>query len=479
MAFDLQKRHHYWFQQISNIPRASYNEKAISDFICQFATTHNLQYKQDEVWNVFVFKPASKGKESASPLILQAHMDMVPAIRPGAKHDFQKDPIQLVEKDGWLYAKDTTLGADDGIGVAMMLTILEDDSIPHPPLECIFSVQEEVGLGGAMHMKPEDIQADRMISLDSMNHDVADLCCAGGCYGNATAQLLMEENEEPTYTLHISGLQGGHSGADIHKERGNANLVLTRILVEAMEENVDIHIVNMTCTSRSNAIPPEADITFTSATKKNELMDTIQRSFDAIQNELSSSDAHIAYTCKEIQKAPKAADKRSTQNFLYFLYTCPTGFQHASMSIPGLTVTSLNLGTISTNNDTISMQWLIRSMFASAVKDLSHKIEILAKTYAISYEASTFFPGWEYAEISPIRDKFEKALKNHGDTLKKVAEHGGLEVGVFSSLHPGLDITTVGAVCQNFHTYEERLNISSFDFGFEILKDILKQCCED
>lgn len=479
MTFDIQKRHHYWFQKISQIPRASYNEKEISDFICNFAKQHDLQYKQDAVWNVCVFKPASKAYENASPLILQAHMDMVPAIRPGSKHDFAKDPIELIEKDGWLYAKDTTLGADDGIGVAMMLAILEDDHLPHPPLECIFTVQEEVGLGGAMHLQKEDIQADRLISLDSMNHDVADLCCAGGCYGQAIAKLHMIENHAPTYVLHIAGLQGGHSGTDIHKERGNANSVIVRIMEEAIQKDIDIHIVNMTCTSRSNAIPPEAEITFASNCETQQLYKQIQQSFAAIQNELVSSDPNITYTCQQVTQAHKASDTQSSQDFIHFLYICPSGFQHASMSIPGLTVTSLNLGTIETKDDTITMQWLIRSMFASAVQDISRKIEVCAKAYHIDYQANTFFPGWEYAEVSPIRDKFAKALERHGNTLKTEAAHGGLEVGVFASLHPGLDITTVGAVCENYHTFDERLQISSFDYGFEILKDIIAQCCED
>lgn len=479
MTFDIQKRHHYWFQQISQIPRASYNEKGISDFICAFAKEHNFKYKQDEVWNVCVWKQASKGYENASALILQAHMDMVPAVRPGSKHDFTKDPIELIEKDGWLYAKDTTLGADDGIGVAWMLAILEDDSIQHPPLECIFTVQEEVGLGGAMHLQKEDIQADRLISLDSMNHDVADLCCAGGCYGQAQAKLHMLENHAPTYVVHIAGLQGGHSGTDIHKERGNANIVIIRMMEEALHQGIDIHIVNMHCSSRSNAIPPEAEMTFASDSDAKRIVTVLQKSFAEIQNELSSSDPNITYTCQQCPQAPRAANTQTSEDFIHFLSICPNGFQHVSMSIPGLTVTSLNLGTIETKDDTITMQWLIRSMFASAVQDISRKIAICAKAYHIEYQAHTFFPGWEYAKVSPIRDKFAKALEKHGNTLKTEAAHGGLEVGVFASLHPGLDITTVGAVCENYHTFDERLQISSFDYGFEILKDIIAQCCED
>ena len=480
MEFDVNKyRHHYWFQKINEVPRASFNEKEISDFICTFAKEHNLKYRQDEAYNVFVFKQASKGAESASPLILQAHMDMVPAKRPGSNHDFEKDPIELVEKDGWLYAKDTTLGADDGLGVAYMLSILEDDSVVHPRLECIFTVQEEVGLGGALAMKPEDIQADRMISLDSMNNDVADLCCAGGCYVNANKTMNMVDNTLPTYQLHINGLQGGHSGAEIHLEKGNANVIAVRILKEVMDKDVDIHFVSMNCESRSNAIPPETDIIFTSGTDQTELEKKISESSDRIKDELKSSDPNYGYTLNVVDTIKECADNKSTEELLNFMYICPNGFQHKSMAIEGLTVTSLNLGSISTKDNTISIQYFVRSMFESAVKDLSNKIKVCANVFGLEYQTSDFFPGWEYEEISPIREKFAKALENHGKKLKEVAEHGGLEVGVFSALHPGLDITTVGAVCENYHTFDERLNIESFNLGIEILKDILDQCTKD
>lgn len=480
MEFDVNKyRHHYWFQKMNEVPRASFHEKGISDFICAFAKEHHLEYRQDEAYNVFVFKPASVGAENASPLILQAHMDMVPAKRPGSTHDFDKDPIELVEKDGWLYAKDTTLGADDGLGVAYMLTILEDDSIVHPKLECIFTVQEEVGLGGALAMKPEDIQADRMVSLDSMNNDVADLCCAGGCYVDVVGTMNMVENDAPTYQLHICGLQGGHSGADIHLEKGNANVIAVRILKETMNASIDVHLVSMQCESRSNAIPPESDIIFTSKTDKTELENKISEISSFIHEELKSSDPNYRYTLNVIETAKECADQQSTENILNFMYICPNGFQHKSMAIKDLTVTSLNLGSISTKDNKILIQYFVRSMFESAVKDIANKIKVCANIFHLAYQTSDFFPGWEYSEVSPIREKFAKALENHGKTLKKVAEHGGLEVGVFSSLYPGLDITTVGAVCEYYHTFDERLNIESFNFGLEILKDILNQCTQD
>lgn len=474
-----QKRHHYWFEEISRIPRASYNEKGISDFVCEFAKEHGLEYYRDEVWNVFVFKPASKGAENASPLILQAHMDMVPAKKPGSDHDFAKDPIELVEEDGWLKAKDTTLGGDDGIGVAWMLSILEDETMVHPALECIFSVQEEVGLGGALAMKPEDIRADRLISLDSMDHDVADLCCSGGCYIDCKATLNMIDADAPAYRLHVGGLAGGHSGVEIHLEKGNANVCAVRILEEAMEKNIHINMVSFTCGSRSNAIPPECDVVFVSDSDEETLRSVIAASSERIRRELDSSDPGFFTSVEKEEGVTECADEISSRKLLNFLYMCPNGFMHQSMAIEGLTVTSLNLGAIHTEGNAVCMQWLVRSMFDSAVYDLARRIRIAAACNDVEYSAGDFFPGWEYAKISPLRDKFAKALENHGGTLKEVASHGGLEVGIFASLHPGIDITTVGAVCRDYHTYDEKLDIDSFDYGFEILKDMMEQCTHD
>lgn len=476
MTFDISNRECYWFSKISEIPRASYHEKQISDFIVQFAKEHQLKYTQDEVWNVCVYKPASKGCETASPIILQGHIDMVPSKVPGSTHDFSKDPIEIYEENGFLKAKGTTLGADDGIAVAWMLSILEDTTLVHPPLECIFTVQEEVGLGGALHLKPSDIQADRLISLDSMGEGVADLCCAGGCYVECSKRFQTMNNTDPTYTLYIDGLKGGHSGADIHLERGNAIHILVRILQEIQ---CDVHLIDFTCDNAANVIPSNATVTFSSNVNKGTIELAIQASFQFIHEELISSDPDVSYTFAQVDTASTCADSTTTKDILDFIQLTPNGFGHRSMSIKGLTVTSLNLGTVKTAENTITMTWLLRSMFDSAVKEMCQKIEIAASRCNIQYSASSFFPGWQYSEVSKIRDKFAKAMEHQGKKLIVKAEHGGLEVGIFASLHPGLDITTIGANCTGFHSPQEQLDIQSFHNGMETLKDVLKQCTKD
>lgn len=476
MLFNISNRECYWFSKISKIPRSSYHEKEISDFIVQFAKEHSLKYTQDDVWNICIYKQASKGYEEAKPIILQGHMDMVPSKELDSNHDFIKDPIEIYEEDGYLKAKGTTLGADDGIAVAWMLSILEDETLIHPPLECIFTVQEEVGLGGALRLKASDIQADRLISLDSMEEGEADLCCAGGCYVECTKELHIIPNTDNTYKLEINGLKGGHSGTDIHLERGNAIHILVRILQEI---NYDVNLVNFTCDNAANVIPSNASITFTSNTNTEIIHNAIQESFEHIKEELLSSDKDISYTFTQIDTVSSSADNASTNDLLDFIQMTPNGFYHRSMSIEGLTVTSLNLGTIKTNDNKITMTWLLRSMFDSAVKDLCKKIEIAAKRCDVEFNASSFFPGWQYSEVSPIREKFAKALEHQGRKLKVKAEHGGLEVGIFASLHQGLDITTVGANCTGYHSPQEKLDIQSFHNGLKTLKDILEQCAKE
>ena len=286
----------YWFRKISEIPRPSYHEKAISDFIVKFAEEHGLKAEQDEVWNVIVEKPASSGYEHAPALILQGHMDMVPQKRPGSHHDFLKDPIRLKEENGLLKAEDTTLGADDGLGVAWMLAVLEDDSLIHPKLECMFTVQEEVGLGGAMHLKPEAIRADRLLSLDCCAEGITDLCCAGGQYAYMDAKLNRTVNDSPVYEIQISGLKGGHSGADVHRERGNAICIAARIAEEMIRNGIQVRAVSMNCDEKANAIPRSCSFRFASASEEKRIMESIHTSTEKISEELHSSDPGFACT---------------------------------------------------------------------------------------------------------------------------------------------------------------------------------------
>lgn len=470
----------YWFRKISEIPRPSYHEKAISDFIVKFAEEHGLKAEQDEVWNVIVEKPASAGYEQAPALILQGHMDMVPQKRPGSDHDFRKDPIRLKEENGLLKAEDTTLGADDGLGVARMLAVLEDDTLIHPRLECLFTVQEEVGLGGAMHLKPEAIRADRLLSLDCCSEGITDLCCAGGQYAYMDAKLNWIANESAVYEMQIGGLKGGHSGADIHRERGNAVCIAARIAEEMIRNGIEVRAISLNCDEKANAIPRTCSFRFASSSKEPEIRASIQTSAEKISEELHSSDPGFSCIVSASKPEEKAADEVSTKNLLDFIWLAPQGFQHRSMDpkLNGLTVTSLNAGTAETFEDRITVTWLIRSMFDSASADLLGILKTLASRCKVGFRYTEFFPGWQYAEHSELREIYAEVMKKQGRELKAEAEHGGLEVGIFAALHPGLDICTLGADCRYYHTYDEELDLASFRRGYQTLRGIIAECAE-
>ena len=466
----------YWFQQISEIPRPSQHENQISDFIARFAQEHHLTYEQDEVYNVIIEKPASKGHEDKAPLILQAHMDMVPDRKPGYIHDWSKDPILLKEEDGFLKAEGTTLGADDGLGVAWMLAILEDETLIHPPLECIFTVMEEIGLVGARALKADAIRADRLICLDSMNQNACDLCSAGGCYAKAEKQLIMEKNTDPTYCLEISGLSGGHSGTDIHKEKGNAIKIIVRILQEMVLKDIDVKVVSLDGGSKENAIMWNAMARFASCEKEESIRSFIEKAVSAVRIELQESDPGLTFRLNPVDQSAQSADTKSTKELLDFLYLVPDGFQHRSMAIEGLTVTSTNLGVISTKDNVVTMLFLMRSTMDSAVEHLCNMMNSLAQMTDTVFIRDEFFRGWNYDSNSKLRRQFAEVLAEEGIELKMNAEHGGLEVGIFAGLHPGLDIITLGANCTGYHTFEEKLDLKSFAYSYQILRKLITKC---
>lgn len=476
MKFDLQKRQCYWFNEIAKIPRGSRNEKAVSDFVVQFARDHGLAWHQDEVWNVTVDKPASKGYEKASVLILQAHMDMVCEKTSDSRHDFLKDPLELYTDGDLLKAKGTTLGADDGTGVAYMLAVLEDDSLAHPPLECIFTTMEEIGLLGAEKLRKEDLHGHRLISLDGGGEVVTAASSAGGCDVSLDSELQMTENHDPAYVLHVYSLQGGHSGGEIHKERGNANILAARILEEAQSNGIRVNLVSLEGGSKDNAITREAEYIFTSPADPSCLQASVTRSAAAIREELSISDPGFRADCTPSAVPSQHADDASSCALLDIIYLMPDGFQHRSLAIEGLTLTSLNLGIVHTDGNKVHMQTLIRSALESGVDHLIGILQRLSDRLGIQMETSARYPGWNYTAVSPMRDKYAKVAAAHGRELQVMAGHGGLECGIFKGLDPRMDIITFGPVARNVHTPQEELDLASFDRAYEMLKEIIALC---
>ena len=475
MEFDLNKRHCYWFNELCKIPHGSRNEKQLSDFIVEFAKTHGFTYKQDEVFNVVIDKEASPGYENSEPLILQAHMDMVCEKNNDCDHDFLKDGLDLYVEDGLLKARGTTLGADDGTGVAYMLAILEDDTLAHPKLSCIFTTMEEIGLLGAAELKPEDVHGHRMVSLDGGGECHTLLSSAGGGTAVVSRKITYTDNSDPCLILEVKGLLGGHSGGDIHLEKGNANKIAARLIKEAQLSGFKLGLISFKGGMKDNAIPREAVAVISCGSDPDELKAFFLKKEKEIWKELEFSDAGFKVEVKETACDKKMIEADS-QAFIDMLYLFPNGFRNRSMVIEGLTTTSLNLGVVKTDDECVEIDALVRAALDSNTDDLLNQIKVLSDLLGFEYKVEGKYPGWSYSEVSRMRDVFRKVCEDNGKELEISAAHGGCECGVFKGLDPEIDIISFGPITRFIHTPDEELDLESFDRSYKLLCGIIKEC---
>ncbi len=477
MIFDINKRHCYYFDEISKIPHGSKNEKALSDYLVRFARNHHLDVVQDHVNNVIIYKKGSKGCEQAKPLILQAHMDMVCEKVKESSHNFEKDPLKLIVKDGILKAQGTTLGADNGTGVAYMLALLEDETLVHPPLECVFTTMEEIGLLGAMELDGKLLSGKRMISLDGGGETRTLLSCAGGCTVKLIKDLKTEENHDPCFKLTVQGLLGGHSGGEIHKEKGNANLLCARIIKEMMLKGAKLHLTGVSGGLKMNAIPREAEMTFASPNAFEQLNEWLSESVKALQEELEFSDPGFTAVLSCDNTSEKKWSKSTSNDVLDMMYLMPNGFQHRSMVIEGLTLTSLNLGIVQTLKTEVEMVISIRSALESGKDHLKRKLSVLCERLGFRVEMDKGFPGWNYSAESNMREIYAQMVqKLYHQELEMIASHGGCECGVFKGMIPEIDMISMGPKAAFVHTPDEQLDLASFDRTYELLKCIVCEC---
>lgn len=474
MEFDLMKPYCYYFNEICKIPHGSYNEKAISDYVVDFAKKHNLQYIQDKMYNVIIYKDASKGYEDYDPLMLQAHLDMV--CESVGEFDFETMPIETyVDEKGRLRAKGTTLGADDGMGVAQMLAILSDKALAHPPLECVFTVQEEVGLFGALGMDLSCIHAHRMISLDGGGEVVTAISSAGGVNVITTIPCTYIQNEKQTYHLKVSGLLGGHSGGEINKEKGNANKIISRMLKEMLLQGLDLSLVSINGGSKDNAITRESEAIFTSMTDKYVLEETVKKIHQKIYIEFEHTDPSFQTTLQSYEMATTCMDDTSTKNVVDYMFMVPNGFRHKSMVIEGLTLTSLNLGIVKTEENQVVLNSSVRSALEEAIDHLIDIITCIASYTNGSVHCEARYPGWNYDPNSKLRKTFQNVFSKlyDGKELTCRAGHGGLECAVFTKIEGGMDIVTCGPISEGCHTPDEYLDLASFDRAYTLLTTLI------
>lgn len=458
----------HYFEEITKIPHGSGNEKQLSDYLCRFARERGLKLEQDKYYNVVIYKPASKGYEGHKPVALQSHIDMVE--ESDNDHDFSKG-LEIYTEDGFIKAKDTTLGADDGIGVAMTLAVLDDNTLEHPPIEAIFTTQEETTMEGAFNLKPEYIKARKLINLDGEIEGLSTTTSSGGIDVFFTKGLNKEVNIQKSYKLYITNLSGGHSGAEIHKEKGNAIKILSRIL----KQIDDINLCSINGGNKINAIPRDASAVFACDKSLQELNHLISETVIDINNELSHSDNPLEYFLKE-EINEFCYSKEDTKSIINLLYLMPTGLRHKAEHLDNLTTASENIGTVNINNDVFNLGISIRGALESYVQDMKSELFTLADVLNFEVNADNWYPAWDYMDDSKLRDLMCKAYKEaSGEEMKLEGVHAGLECGIFKNKFPDMDIVAIGPTIYDCHSPSERIEIASVDRTYKFLKILLSK----
>ena len=466
----------YYFEEICGIPHGSGNTKQISDYLVNFAKEHDLKYVQDDMNNVVIYKPATPGYENAPTVILQGHMDMVCAKCPEIEHDFTKDGLKLVVKDGFLSAEGTTLGGDDGIAVAYGLALLDSTDLPHPALEVVFTVDEETGLLGADGFDCSLLKGRRMINLDSEKEGCLWVSCAGGVAGNSYLPVRRVDASGRKVNVKVCGLVGGHSGAEIHKNRASANILMGQFLYELshvcgyalkeLEGGQQDNVITKECEAVLLVLPEEIS-QITSLAKK------MQKDFRA---EYTGTDDTITIQItEEGDMDAQVLHPTSQEKVLFYLMNMPFGVKKMSGTIENLVETSCNPGILKLYGDELFVQTSIRSSVGTAKEALSHKIQYLTEFLGGEYETEGAYPAWEYRKASPLRDKMVEIYKNmYGKDLEVVAIHAGLECGIFYERMENLDCTSLGPDILDIHTSKERLDMASVKRLWEYLTEVLK-----
>lgn len=466
-----------FFERISDIPRGSGNEKAISDYLLSFGKELGLETIQDEALNIIIKKPASKGYENAPTVIIQGHMDMVCEKNNGTDHDFEKDPLKLRIVDDYIYATDTTLGADNGIAVAYGMALLADDSIAHPALEVLITTDEETGMSGAMAISKEHIDGKVLINLDNEEEGELLVSCAGGIRTKSEIKIEWQEISKDTLmSIGITGLKGGHSGMDIIKERGNSNKILGRIL-KALINEVDFNIVKINGGSKNNAIPREAEAVISvnkaDIDKVTSMVNDLEKIF---ANEYKAQDSGLKISVREVnEKEENEFNDDITFRVIDLLYLYPNGINTRSTAIEGLVESSTNLGVLITTSECVEFDSAVRSSVPSLKEEIVLRIKTITEILGGEFSSKSDYPAWEYNAESKMREICQKVYKDMtGKEAKIVAIHAGVECGLFNEKLGNLDMISFGPNLSDVHTPEEHMSITSVKNTWDYLLRVLE-----
>jgi len=466
-----------YFHEITQIPRPSKKEEKIIAYLQEFGKKNKLETKTDKAGNILISKAGTKGNENRNTIILQAHMDMVAEKNSDVVFNFDTDPIQTYIDNDWIKAKGTTLGADNGIGMAMMLTILSSEYLPHPPLECLFTVDEETGLSGAFALEKNFLTGKTLINLDSEDDGEIFVGCAGGIdtVGQIAYKTIPVPEHYFAFKASVRGLKGGHSGDDIEKERGNANKILNRFLWKLNKE-MDLYLVSFDGGNLRNAIPREATaVGCIPFSKKEELRILFNFFVSNIENEKSKIEPDMKLTLESVEVPTHAIEKTTSAILFDLLYACPHGVAAMSTDMAELVETSTNLASVKMKeNNIIEITTSQRSSVESAKYDIAYQVESALKLGGASVKHGEGYPGWQPNLDSAILKIAESSYKKLFDEAAKVrAIHAGLECGLFLEKYPYLDMISIGPTMREVHSPEEKLSISATQKCFEWLCDIL------
>ena len=469
-----------YFKEMNEIPRGSGNEKAISDWLVKFAKEHNLKFIQDDALNVIIKKAGTKGRENAPKIILQGHMDMVCEKNIESKHDFLTDPIEFIVEGDFLKASGTTLGADDGIAVAMSLAVLASNDIAHPPIELLVTTGEEVGMIGAEALNSSNLEGRILINIDSEEEGKLLVSCAGGVREKMKLKITWEEADKSyiSCVIRLRGLKGGHSGMEINKERGNANKLMGRFLMD-LHSVIDFKMNSISGGAKNNAIPRDADsiILFREDDKEIVIQKLAQWNL-IFKNELNTIDPNINLDFEILEnKVSRIFSDNTTTKALQILFLIPNGVKSMSMAIDGLVQSSTNIGVITTSEENIEFDSAIRSSVKSLKKAICDETIVLAEMVGATIEFESDYPEWQYNPDSKIQPVFEKVFKDlYGKVPEISAIHAGLECGLFSEKFKGdIDQISFGPNMYDVHTPNEHLSISSTDRMWDYLVAVLKE----
>ncbi|KUE79460.1 aminoacyl-histidine dipeptidase [Aeromonas schubertii] len=466
----------HFFEKICSIPHPSKHEQALASWITEWANAEGLAVKQDKVGNLFIKKPATPGMENRKPVVLQAHLDMVPQANADTPHDFTKDPIDAYVDGEWVTARGTTLGADNGIGMAACLAVLADKSLKHGPLEVLLTSDEETGMTGAFGLEAGWLEGEILINTDSEEDGEVYMGCAGGVDANIRFPLeLIAAPAGEAFELQVKGLVGGHSGGDIHRGRGNANKLLVRLLKAAQDLNVELAEIHGG--TLRNAIPREARATLiVPGASVNAFKALVDRFTGIYQSELAATEPNLTLLLTQTTAPAKVMSTALRDRLLDALMACPNGVMRMSDSMAGVVETSTNLGVIKTLDGEVYIQCLIRSLIDSGRDQIEQMTRSLFALAGASCEFTGAYPGWAPNVNSPVMELVRGAYQElFGSRPNIMVIHAGLECGLFKSAYPEWDMVSFGPTIRGAHSPDERVHIVAVERFWQLLSRVLEQ----